>query len=55
MRLVGLHKVLHPDWRMAVPGPARVILGAPIRLEGEDYAALAQRVEEAVRALAPPE
>jgi long-chain acyl-CoA synthetase len=55
VRLVGLHKVLHPDWRMAVPGPARVIFGAPIRLEGEDYVTLAQRVEEAVRALAPPE
>jgi hypothetical protein len=40
---------------MATPGPARVIFGAPIRLEGDDYPALARRVEEAVQALAADE
>jgi long-chain acyl-CoA synthetase len=55
VRIVGLHKILHPSWKMATPGPAQVIFGAPIRLEGDDYAALATRVEEAVRALAPDE
>jgi len=55
VRIVGLHKVLHPSWKMAVPGPARVIFGAPLHLEGDDYAALAAQVEQAVRALAPEE
>ena len=55
VRIVGLHKVLHPSWKMAVPGPARVIFGAPLHLEGDDYTALAARVEQAVRALAPDE
>jgi long-chain acyl-CoA synthetase len=55
VRIVGLHKVLHPTWKMAVPGPAQVIFGPPIRLEGDDYAAQAARVEAAVRALAPEE
>ncbi len=55
VRIVGLHKVLHQSWKMAVPGPAQVIFGQPLRLQGEDYAALAQQVEDAVRALAPDE
>ncbi len=55
VRIVGLHKVLHQSWKMAVPGPAQVIFGKPLRLHGEDYAALAQQVEDAVRALAPDE
>jgi hypothetical protein len=36
---------------MARPGPVRVAFGAPLRLQGDDYAALALRVEQAVRAL----
>jgi long-chain acyl-CoA synthetase len=55
VRIVGLHKVLHQNWKMAVPGPTQVIFGAPLRLHGDDYAALAQQVEDAVRALAPDE
>jgi long-chain acyl-CoA synthetase len=51
--IVGLDKVLHTTWRMARPGRVRVVFGAPMRLTGDDYAALAQRVEDAVRALAP--
>jgi long-chain acyl-CoA synthetase len=33
------------------PGRVRVAFGAPLRLRGDDYAALATRVEEAVRGL----
>jgi len=53
VRLAGFERILHRDWKMAVPGRARVIFGPPLHLEGDDYAALARRVEEAVRALAP--
>jgi long-chain acyl-CoA synthetase len=51
VRLEGLEKVLHKDARMATPGRAKVKFGAPMVLEGEDYAELARRVEAAVRAL----
>ena len=34
---------------MATPGPVAVAFGAPLRLQGDDYAALAKQVEEAVR------
>jgi long-chain acyl-CoA synthetase len=51
VRIEGLDKVLHHTWRMARPGRVRVAFGAPIRLVGDDYEALARRVEEAVRAL----
>jgi long-chain acyl-CoA synthetase len=51
VRLRGLDKVLHPSARMATPGRARVSFGAPLTLEGEDYTALARRVEDAVRGL----
>ncbi len=47
----GLDAVLHHTWKMAKPGPARIRFGAPLRLEGEDYAALAKQVEDAVRLL----
>jgi long-chain acyl-CoA synthetase len=51
VRLVGLDKVLHHTWKMARPGPVRVAFGAPIRLAGEDYEAMAKQVEDAVRSL----
>jgi long-chain acyl-CoA synthetase len=47
----GLDKVLHHTWKMARPGPARIRFGAPLRLQGDDYAALAKQVEDAVRLL----
>jgi long-chain acyl-CoA synthetase len=47
----GLDKVLHQTWKMATPGPARIRFGAPLRLQGDDYAALAKQVEDAVRLL----
>jgi hypothetical protein len=43
--------VLRVGWRMARPGRVRVAFGAPMRLVGEDYPALASKVEAAVRAL----
>jgi long-chain acyl-CoA synthetase len=47
----GLDKVLHSTWRMAKPGPGRIRFGPPLRLQGDDYAALAKQVEDAVRLL----
>ncbi len=51
VRLEGLDRILHSSWRMARPGPARVTFGEPLVLRGDDYSALAQQVEDAVRAL----
>jgi long-chain acyl-CoA synthetase len=47
----GLDQVLHHTWKMAKPGPARIRFGPPLRLQGDDYAALAKQVEDAVRLL----
>ena len=50
-------KLEHVDRLMPVgstfirPGRVRVAFGAPLRLRGDDYAALAARVEQAVRTL----
>ena len=49
VRLEGVDRVLHQSWRMARRGRVRVAFGLPIRLDGEDYAELARRVESAVR------
>jgi long-chain acyl-CoA synthetase len=51
VRIEGLDKVLHPSARMATPGRVRVAFGAPMRLTGDDYEALAQQVEHAVKSL----
>jgi long-chain acyl-CoA synthetase len=51
VKLEGVDRVLHPKARMARPGRIRVAFGAPLTLRGDDYAALAQQVEDAVRAL----
>jgi len=51
VKIEGADRVLHPRARMAKPGRIRVAFGAPVRLRGDDYAALAQRVEDAVRQL----
>jgi long-chain acyl-CoA synthetase len=51
VRLEGLDRILHKSWRMAKPGRARIKFGAPLTLDGEDYASLAQRVEASVRSL----
>jgi long-chain acyl-CoA synthetase len=51
VRIEGLDKVLHPRMKWPKKGPVRVAFGAPLMLQGEDYAALAKQAEEAVRAL----
>lgn len=51
VRVDGVHEILHVKDRMARPGRVRVRFGAPLVLRGDDYAALARRVEDAVRAL----
>ena len=51
VRLDGLQHVLGVGRHMARPGRVRVAFGAPLRLVGDDYEALAKTVESAVRAL----
>ena len=51
VRLENLEKVLHKDAKMATPGRARVKFGPALYPEGDDYAALAAKIEAAVRAL----
>ena len=51
VRLDGLHRVLPRHARFPTPATARCAFGAPMLLTGNDYAALAARVEAAVRAL----
>jgi len=51
VRLDGVDRVLHMKWKMAKPGHVRVAFGSPMRLRGEDYAALAHDVERHVKSL----
>jgi long-chain acyl-CoA synthetase len=51
VRVEGLDKVLHPKMKWPKKGPVRVAFGAPLRLTGEDYQALAKQVEDAVKNL----
>ncbi|MEQ1573793.1 MAG: AMP-binding protein [Vicinamibacterales bacterium] len=51
IRVEGVDRILHPKSRMARPGRIRIAFGAPMRLGGDDYAALAARVEAQVRNL----
>jgi long-chain acyl-CoA synthetase len=51
VRLDGVERVLHMKAKMATPGLVRVAFGAPMRLRGEDYAALAVEVERRVKSL----
>ncbi len=51
VRIDGLQHVLGVGRRMPRPGRTRVAFGAPLRLVGDDYEALAGRVEAAVKAL----
>ncbi len=53
VRLDGVDRLLQPNQMMVRPGRVRVAFGAPLRLHGDDYAALAAQVEDQVRALAP--
>jgi long-chain acyl-CoA synthetase len=51
VRLEGLETVLHRTMRFPKRGPVRVAFGAPLTLEGENYADLAERVREAVQGM----
>ena len=51
VRIDGVDRVLPVGARWARPGRVRVAFGDPIRVEGDDYAVIAQRIEDAVRAL----
>jgi long-chain acyl-CoA synthetase len=51
VRLSGLDRVMPAGSFNPVRGPVHVAFGPPMALEGQDYGALAQRVEDAVRAL----
>ena len=54
VRIEGLDRILHQHWSFPKRGRASVTFGPAMSLKGNDYAALATRVEDAVRALAPP-
>jgi long-chain acyl-CoA synthetase len=51
VRIDGLDRVLPTGSSAIRPGHVRIAFGPPMRLKGEDYAALAQEVETRVRAL----
>jgi long-chain acyl-CoA synthetase len=51
VRIEGLDRVLRASAKFPRPGPVAVRFGRPLTLAGDDYAAEARRVEEAVRAL----
>ena len=51
VRVEGVDHVLRVGWNMARPGRVRVKFGAPLQLQGDDYAELARQVEEAVKQL----
>jgi len=51
VRLRGVEKVLHRHQWWPRPGRVEIAFGKPLQLQGEDYAALAKQVEEAVLAL----
>ncbi len=48
VRIRGLDKVLHRTMTWPKKGPVTVSFGAPVRLSGDDYEALARQVEDAV-------
>ena len=49
VRIEGVDKVLHPKWKWPAKGPVKVTFGAALTLAGDDYAALAKQVEDAVK------
>jgi long-chain acyl-CoA synthetase len=51
VRLEGLDRILHQKAKWPTRGVARVAFGPPISLKGNDFAAMAHQIEEAVRAL----
>jgi long-chain acyl-CoA synthetase len=51
VRLEHVHRLMPTGSSFVRPGRVRVAFGPPMQLRGDDYAALARSVEEAVRAL----
>ena len=51
IRLRGGEKVLHRHAHWPRPGRAEVMFGPPLQLHGEDYAGIARKIEETVKAL----
>jgi long-chain acyl-CoA synthetase len=51
VRLEGLDRILQQHWKFPRRGRGRVTFGPAMFLTGNDYAALAKEVEEAVRRL----
>lgn len=51
VRLEGVDRVLHKTWTVPRRGPVTVAFGPELKLEGQDFEALARKVESAVRAL----
>jgi long-chain acyl-CoA synthetase len=51
VRIEGFERVLHKSAKFPTPGKVRVKFGPPLRLEGDDYADMAQQIEDAVRRL----
>jgi long-chain acyl-CoA synthetase len=51
VRIEGLERVLHRDARWPSHGKVKVTFGAPLTLQGDDYAATVKDLEKAVRQL----
>lgn len=51
VRIHGSNRILHPTWRFPRPGRVRVVIGTPVRLEGEDYTQLSKLLEDRVRSM----
>jgi long-chain acyl-CoA synthetase len=51
VRLRGLDQILQRHMRWPTVGRAQVAFGIPISLTGNDYATMAEQVQEAVRSL----
>ena len=51
VRIDGVDRLLPIGGNFVRPGRVRIAFGAPLRLRGDDYGALAAEVENAVKAL----
>jgi long-chain acyl-CoA synthetase len=51
IRIEGFEKILHKSATYPTPGRARVIIGKPVSLTGDDYSALASQLEQTIRNL----
>ena len=51
VRLEGLDRILHSSAYFPTVGRGRCAFGRPMSVSGHDYAAIARRIEDAVKAL----